>query len=273
GTDVTGLTALGNAYGLAVNVHCDANRIGGTSPGARNVISGNAVNGVDIRSSTNSVLGNFIGVNHTGTNVLANGGHGVFVFMHPALGAGTNALNVIGGDAPGAANVISGNAGNGVVMSQDGPPLQTRVKGNFIGTDFTGTLDLGNGGNGVNLTAFFDAAITENVIGDTTPNVIAFNKANGVEVSSGASNLIAGNLIYSNAQAGVSVDFYIGGNSNNTITANTILSNSGDGVLVDSTANSVLGNHIYSNALHGVTLQGASATNNLISANSIFSNN
>src|SRR5207253_582361 len=120
------------------------------------IISGNAVSGVDVfrdDSTGNVVQGNYIGTDVTGTRALGNQGHGI------DLGAPNN---TIGGPAPRAGNLISGNKVNGIDMTASiftGPPLDSGpgvpagnlIQGNSIGTDVTGTVALGNGGAGINL--------------------------------------------------------------------------------------------------------------------------
>src|SRR5262249_45235174 len=96
GTDPTGPSALGNPGGGANGRFGSAgNLIGGTTPAARNLLSGNAngdgVELVDAGTNGNRVQGNFIGTDATGTRALPNtgiggiggggrGGSGVFVF-------------------------------------------------------------------------------------------------------------------------------------------------------------------------------------------------
>jgi CSLREA domain-containing protein len=111
GTDVTGTAVLGNGlHGVSI-VDAPGNLVGGAAAGARNVISGNAVHGVEVifpGSSGNVVQGNYIGTDVTGSSLLGNGGEGVLI----AEAQG----NLVGGIMPGAGNVISGNAANGVAI-------------------------------------------------------------------------------------------------------------------------------------------------------------
>lgn len=74
------------------------------------------------------------------------------------------------------------------------------VRGNYIGTDLTGTQPLGNN-NGIQITA-----AQQNIIGGTEPgagNLIAYNRGKGIFVESGAGHRFYGNLIFSNTQLGI----------------------------------------------------------------------
>ena len=105
GTDVTGTVDLGNVF-HGVVVKGPYNTIGGTTPEARNVIAGNDGNGVWLRepaSYGNQVLGNYIGVDSSGSVALGNTG---YAGVRLADGASDN---TIGGTTPGARNIISGN--------------------------------------------------------------------------------------------------------------------------------------------------------------------
>jgi len=111
--------------------------------------------------------------------------------------------NVIGGTAAGAGNLISGNRRDGVSI---GMCNHNVVEGNFIGTDATGTLPLGNGGNGVAI-AFGYLGPSNNVIGGTASgagNTIAFNGQDGILVYNGSTgNAIRHNAIFSNGGLGI----------------------------------------------------------------------
>lgn len=73
GTDVTGELALGNGgYGGIFAFFGGNNLIGGSTPTARNLISGNIGNPIFLdASSNNTIEGNWIGVDGTGTQLLA----------------------------------------------------------------------------------------------------------------------------------------------------------------------------------------------------------
>jgi titin len=189
GTDVTGTLPLGNASGVLIDNTAN-NTIGGDGVGTGNVIAANRGVGVQVSGPWavgNFVGGNLIGTNAAGTVALGNGAGGVAVL------AGANG-NVIGGAAPGARNVISGNQCNGVQVTGDGT-TGTLVQGNFIGTDFTGAFALGNSGNGV---AIQGAA--NNLIGGpaaTARNVIAGSGQAGVLIQGGGAkgNRVEANFI------------------------------------------------------------------------------
>src|SRR3712207_5116080 len=112
GTDVSGTQDLGNwGHGVYIHQYAWGNIIGGTTPAAHNVISGNDVNGVfitGINSIYNEVKGNYIGTASDGTSPLGNSGVGV------TLGFGF--YNIIGGLEAGAGNRIVDNDGGGVLV-------------------------------------------------------------------------------------------------------------------------------------------------------------
>ena len=91
-----------------------------------------------------TIRGNSVGTDATGTMAFGNGG-GVEV-------SGTSA-NTIGGVAPKAGNLISGNGGDGILItsSERIPAGQNVVEGNYVGTDVSGTKALGNATNGVEI--------------------------------------------------------------------------------------------------------------------------
>ena len=205
GTDSTGTTALGN-HGSGVSVGGPSpNLIGGTTPSARNIISGNSGNGIEgfNGGGTNLVIqGNYIGTDKTGTVALPNAatGNGGIVLVGVT---GT----LVGGAVPGAGNLISANHGPGIFIFPSAPG--TVVAGNIIGADVTGTLPMGNALDGVGI-----QSSANNVIGGTTPgagNIIAFNGAaltfgngSGVQMTGTATNnAILGNSIFGNAVLGI----------------------------------------------------------------------
>jgi hypothetical protein len=199
GTDVTGNVALPNqADGVQVDFGPGNNTIGGTEPGAGNVISGNLGTGVVIRNNGtlgNKVQGNLIGTNATGTSVMGNYFSGIHI---------RSSNNLIGGTEPGARNVISGTVnGAGIFIGQPNPGTSSGnvIQGNFIGTDITGIAPMGNENHGI-----YIQMSSSNTIGGTNSNaanIIAYNYGNGVGLLSGTNNSILHNSIFSNTKLGI----------------------------------------------------------------------
>jgi CSLREA domain-containing protein len=193
GTDATGMAAAPNGTGIAV-VEGLGSEIGGDSPGARNVISGNTGDGVSISGDITgfiSVEGNYIGTTKDGGAALANN-IGVNLF-------GFTVDNFIGCETENGDNVISGNTAAGIRITESAFNL---VQGNRIGTDKAGALAVPNG-IGVDLA---DAPF--NAIGaDGFGNLISGNTGAGVRIKTTADssdpssdNVIYGNKIGTNLQ-------------------------------------------------------------------------
>jgi predicted outer membrane repeat protein len=198
GTDPKGTLAAGNAVGILVS--SNSNTIGGSTPAARNVISGNSQRGlcIDLGASGNLVENNIIGLDASATTALANLGDGVLITGSPG--------NTIGGTTASVGNIIGGNQGVGINISGTGSDGNI-VQGNFIGTNTAQTAALGNLGGGVSI------AGNNNQIGGTTTgagNVIAYNGLStvgaGVEVLSGTGNSILGNSIFGNGSIGIDLN-------------------------------------------------------------------
>lgn len=155
GTDVTGRIALGNGVGtgrpaIRFGVLSTRNTVGdrivseggpaSPSPEARNIIAGNAGDGIAAASTSPAlpaaalyVRNNYIGVDATGTAMMPNGGRGI--------ASGPNTVTSRFED-----NLVAGNAGDGiaVVDNASGPVIGT----NAIGVGL-GDRAFGNGGHGV----------------------------------------------------------------------------------------------------------------------------
>jgi CSLREA domain-containing protein len=184
GTDNTGNAPLANLEN-GIQVAGNNNTIGGILGKTGNVISANGLNGVTIDGVGNAVQGNRIGVNAAGTAALGNQGNGVI--------ANAN-LSLIGGTGAGNGNIISANAGDGVRVTS-GAVL---VQGNYVGTDVTGTLDLGNQKNGVYVFAAGSIQIGGSDAG--ARNVISGNQLVGVFIEDGSDDVsVYGNYIGTDA--------------------------------------------------------------------------
>jgi hypothetical protein len=133
GTDVTGTQPLGNAYqGMYFGSGTSDNTIGGVTAGLGNVISANDNGGIWLDGSSDDLVeGNMIGTDITGTVALGNTYSGIY--MSGASG------NTIGGEVPGAANVLSGNGNYGVGDTGTGSRPNVLV-GDKIGINVDGTV-------------------------------------------------------------------------------------------------------------------------------------
>ena len=233
----------------------------------------------------NTITGNYIGVNATGTLLRGNDGNGVFIGL-----GGTN--NLVGGNQPADRNIISGNTLEGVGI-HGAETHNNTVSGNYIGTNFDGTSSLANGWQGVRI---YGGAQNNTIGGDTSGerNLISGNTKDGIAIIGVGSNgnTISGNYIGTtsggavplpNAESGIEIS---GGAQNNTIggvnsnpggecagACNVISRNLGSGVYISdegTTGNIVSGNYIGTdpggigdtgNGYAGVMIYGGAANN------------
>jgi len=145
GTDGNGTSANTNGTGGIDGVSgiqlqdCTNSMIGGTTAGSRNVISGNVGPGIEygifLGGSGNTIEGNHIGVDATGSGALGNGA--------PGIGSYGGFNNTIGGTAAGAGNIIAFNAG-GLTLSN----VQGLGTGNAI---LSNSIFSNSGGLGIDL--------------------------------------------------------------------------------------------------------------------------
>jgi len=296
GANTAGNGALSNSQnGVRIDTGANANTIGATSAvvGAQNVIGGNVLAGVLINDANgNTVAGNLIGAQASGSLTLPNGTNGVQV-------DGGSQNNMVGGVATSAGtapgNVISGNTQNGVLVSGTSTGTVTSpnfVQGNLIGTSSAGTAALPNAQSGVRI----DTAAQGNLIGvggaapsASQRNVISGNTQNGVLITGTNTNLnsVFGNVIganaagtagVTNAQNGVLISIAASNNTVGDLAANqgnTIAFNTRDGMALDAaggsnpTGNYARGNSIHSNGRLGFNLvaSGENSTNGVVTAN------
>ncbi len=188
GVAADGNTAIPNGLS-GIGIHgAHHNQIGGNEAGAGNVISGNADTGIYIAgagTSYNQILGNLIGTNSTGDMAVGQGRYGIMI------GEGASYNDVGDGSAAGR-NVISGNQYPGILIGGSATTGNT-VRGNYIGTDKTGTARLANKNDGIVLdSATYGNTIEQNVIsGNGTSNY-----GNGIIIISNAHhNIVRANLI------------------------------------------------------------------------------
>ncbi|MEZ6122852.1 MAG: DUF4347 domain-containing protein [Planctomycetaceae bacterium] len=193
--------------GHGINILGSANLIGGTTAQSRNVIGGNQGSGIFIASgiaTTNTVLGNYIGVDATGATALAND-YGIFVTSTDGT--------IIGNGTAAGRNVISGNTKQGIYNWNSD---STTIQGNYIGTDATGTADLnGSAQEGSKSGIVVDGGSTNVLVGGLTAgqgNLISGNNWYGVEFWSGVTNsYVYGNYIGTDVTGMLDLGNTIGG--------------------------------------------------------------
>ena len=273
------------------------------------IINGFTTAGISVESNGNTVSGNYIGLDATGTLPRPNGVFGL-VIQSGATG------NIIGGLNPGDRNVISGNTTFGVIIAGG----SNSVLGNFIGTNAAGTAAVANigagvviqeaannivggstaaarniiSGNGTGTVISGTAAINNQLLGNYIGTDVSGNNAVansvGVAVQGSANNNTiggsatgAGNVISGNANSGISI---VDNSSSNAVQANfiglnaagTTLSN-GAGVVIDNGINNTIGgntaavrNIISGNVGSGISISGVGATGNSVRGNFIGTN-
>jgi hypothetical protein len=245
--NAAGSQRLANTFnGISIRT-ADANVVGGSAPGSRNVISGNGYYGLQIAegSRSNLVAGNFIGTAASGNQALSNNLSGIRV---------ESAGNIIGGSSDGEGNVICGNGLDGIHFV--GPLANGNVVyGNSIGLNVLGS-PLGNRRAGVGLSA--------------APG----NEIGGAEAGQG-------NVISGNGDAGV---YIVGaGASGNRLRANRIgtdrlgtsaQQNYYEGLLLQGASSNVIGGPLLGegNLISGNRTRGVYLTNsswNLFQGNSV----
>lgn len=219
--------------------------------GPDNLISGNGNTGViiDDGSSENTVSGNLIGLDVTGTTEIPNAWAGVELYITSG--------NLIGGTGPGDGNVISGNGDQGILFYSAGP--NNLIEGNYIGLDISGLHQVANGYPGIEVYANSFGNIVGGELG--ARNYICGNDSSGISIDGGSgTNIVQGNSIGANV-AGASVP------------------NLYQGIYIDTAVSNLIGgtslgaaNFIAYSPYDGVDVFNAGASNNTIRGNTIVSN-
>ena len=248
GTNAAGTQAL-SPYGGGINPRSQTNaRIGGTTPAARNLISGSSLFadhiafglGITEPVSNSLVAGNLVGTDITGLHLLVPDGP-----LSMGVGGGTN--NVVGGTAAGARNVFAGP----VLVSGPG----NQIQGNFVGLDVTGTIVIGVTSVGITINA------DDNTVGGSAAgagNRVGGTIDTGIDIG-GVGNVVQGNQVGTDGTGTVRLaNGYWGirvGGSNTTIggvgagEGNIVAYNRGyAGVVVHGVNATVRGNSIFDNA-------------------------
>lgn len=281
GTNVIGSVRMGNA-GSGIRIfNASDNRVGTDGDGLDDAVEGNLISGnregivivafPDRQASGNVVAGNRIGVNADGTAVFE---------QQVGVSISTAADNYIGTNGDGLNDAAEGNliSGNNLGVRISGAATGNVVAGNLIGTNAEGAAAIANT-SGV----LIAGGAARNLIGTNSDGVSDVAERNvisgvryGVSIESGATqNVVAGNLIGTNAAgdaaissqvAGVQIDAaannLIGTNADgvrDAVERNLISGNFSDGVLITrgSSGNVVAGNLIGTNAAASAAIQNA----------------
>lgn len=231
GTDPSGTAVRSNRRGIVVE---DSAAIIGTSGvGNGNIISGNLSDGIVALGNT-VIENNLVGVDASGTaalgNSILNGGG-----TPEDVGCCHTNIWVV---APN--NVVRGNVVAGNSAHNQNPGIRSGgvfgaapniIEDNWIGTDVTGTVDLGNGA-GVGLFGDQSGTIVRR-------NLIAFNDWYGVWLVEGTQGAMIGGVaaadgnVIRNNLGGVGVGYNMAaGDAGNRILGNRITGNTWRGILL-----------------------------------------
>ncbi|WP_413167044.1 DUF4347 domain-containing protein [Capilliphycus salinus ALCB114379] len=250
--------------------------IGGINPEDRNIISGNNGNGIllqtqvdaPIPTTNTQILGNYIGLDQSGNTAVPNTGQGIQV--------DASTQNTIGGVNPGEGNTISGNAVDGILITN--AANENTILGNFIGVNAAGDASVPNGSHGIRIDGSTNNDIgldrLENPdVAGTNPNVISGNGINGVLITNNSTdNKVLGNFIGTNAAGNTAIP-------NGETTEDPAVINGGIGVEIINSSNNIIGrntageqNTISGNLVDGIRITGSPEFNsigNIIQSNLI----
>jgi len=251
GTDASGTVQMANRTGIGLGA-TTTNAITGTLIGTvlladRNLVAGSfAINyndsygvpgaGVGMANTTGTtIVNNYFGLDRTGTLALGN--------SLCAIQTSSDTNTIIGGTTTLTRNIISGQTLIGIDLIFSTAGL---IQGNYIGTDVTGTIPLGNGSSGIALYAAPLNTIINNLI-----------SGNGTGITIGDVGLVGSNQ---NTVRGNKIGTDISGTR--------ALSNTYFGIACEEGLNSISGNIISGNLAGGILFNSTFfAVNNTVSDN------
>ena len=214
--DQDGLSAAAGSTGFVLG-----------APGMGNILSGNGRHGVDINGAVNAVIqGNRIGTSADGLSANGNGSYGIRI-------QNAGGTQVGGNSTLGEGNLFSGNGLQGInVRFAD----NVSIYGNWIGTDATGNVAIGNSG-GILISESADNTIIggtgtgqSNVVSGSPSTAAIRSTTGGAPPNNGLTienNIIglnaSGNAPLPNINVGIDVTSAGGGTApNHIIRGNTI---------------------------------------------------
>ena len=216
-----GVTMLSNTSdGLDLGQGGQDNWIGGSMASEGNVIAGNLGDGVEVSHSTetknNHIVGNYIGVNATGTSTIPNQHNGITL---EDTVDGTEISD----------NLIAGNGANGIRLYME--ITNSQINNNLIGVGANGIIPMPNGTNpdtlrGRNGILLIGGSHNNQI----NQNVIAHHPEHGILLSNN-----------SDASGGFGATYY------NTISQNSIYNNRKRGIELDSALDPLTGQDIFAN--------------------------
>ena len=274
GTNPAGTAGLGNAFaGILLNTGAANVTIGGTTPAARNLISGNTFYGISYGQAggaggggTNHLVqGNLIGTDASGGNAIPGQQTGIETL-------GTTSSILVGGTTAASRNVVSGNVNYGIRFRGTGAGKV--ASGNYVGTNPAGDAPVPNENHGIEVEA------TDVLIGGTAEgagNVASGNGLTGINIFQAVGAVVQGNLVGTDATGtfaiGNGTDGIVVGASGTIVggvnpgEGNIVAYNLGSGIEVQGltaalNGNPIRGNSIYSNGGIGIDLGGDGVTAN-----------
>lgn len=259
GTDADGTVDLGNAGdGVEINTGLAnvvaANVIADhTAEGARGIaiVGSRAQLPLESRSQAQgkAVRGNLVQSNRLFGNYV-----GVSVSNSAFQTIGSSTPSTV---APGTtANTVVGSVSHGIAVQ--GGSTATLILGNYVGTDSAAVDTLGNGGDGIRISASTASLVAGNAVGFNAGHGIGLSGA--AAVSAGQANTLRANTISANVGSGVRLGE---GSSFNVVGAvgagNVIRENGSHGVVVEglSNSNQFVSNSITDNAADGIRIAGS----------------
>lgn len=248
GTNAIGTASLPNATGICIDASSNHNLI------EQNLLSGNMSYGIFIvtnGTNYNELRGNLIGTNAAGTDTVPND-IGLII-------AGGARYNIIGGTNASDRNIISGNRYDGIEMA-DQKTDSNQIIGNYIGTDITGSVSLGNSiGIGIATNPKHNLLNGNTISGNKRMGIVLYEHADSnIVISNKIGTAANGTSDLGNGSAGIAIAY---GPKYNVIGevnfGNIIAFNDSGGVVItdaDTKYNKISGNSMWSNLGMGIEL-------------------